>query len=150
MSARGRAAAPPEVRFWNYVQESGDCWLWTASVRPDGYGEFRVNGRLTRAHRFAYEQMVGPIPEGLILDHLCRVRRCVRPAHLDPVTFAVNSQRGASAHIIQTGRCIHGHVMDAGNTYIRPDTGQHLCRRCRADESRLRARRAASPQRKSA
>ena len=94
---RGKAADPPEVRFWRYVEQRRECWVWTASIRPNGYGEFRCNGRLTRAHRFAYEQMVGPVPEGLQLDHLCRNRACVNPEHLEPVTGSVNVQRGHEA-----------------------------------------------------
>ena len=97
MSTRGKAADPPEVRFWRYVEQRGECWIWTASIRPNGYGEFRCNGRLTRAHRFAFEQMVGPVPEGLQLDHLCRNRACVNPEHLEPVTGSVNVQRGLAA-----------------------------------------------------
>lgn len=138
MSARGRAAKPAHIRFWQYVDQSGDCWVWTASVRADGYGEFRVDGRLVRPHRFAYEQMVGPIPDGLVIDHLCRNRRCVNPSHLEPVTPLVNNQRGAHAHIINTGRCLRGHEMTPANTYTRPNTGQQMCRTCRADYARRR------------
>jgi hypothetical protein len=72
----------------------GHCWLWTAGLDPDGYGKFRAPGEQS-AYRWSYTYHVGPIPEGLELDHLCRVRRCVNPWHLDPVTRLVNILRAA-------------------------------------------------------
>ena len=87
-----RVTTPAEVRFWRHVDDTGTCWVWTASIRPDGYGEFRA-GRLVKAHRFAYEHLIGPVPDGLHLDHLCRNRACVNPEHLDPVPNAVNIRR---------------------------------------------------------
>lgn len=73
----------------------GPCWVWTAARHGKGYGMFSVDRkRKVRAHRFAYEMMVGPIPEGLDLDHLCRNRACVNPEHLEPVTRSVNLKRG--------------------------------------------------------
>lgn len=88
-----------EERFWAKVDRSGDCWRWTGALARGGYG-FAVVGsrddpqRYRNAHRFAYELSVGPIPEGLELDHLCRNRRCVNPAHLEPVTHSENMRRG--------------------------------------------------------
>lgn len=92
-------------RFWKYVvldEALGDgCWLWRGSLVQNGYGIFsyyRLGQKTSkRAHRFAYEALVGPIPEGLTLDHLCRVRRCVNPAHLEPVTIGDNIRRGVLA-----------------------------------------------------
>ena len=81
-------------RFWEKVDKTATCWLWRASIRNHGYGRIKVNGRAEQAHRVAYELLVGPIPEGLTLDHLCRVRLCVNPAHLEPVTQKVNIRRG--------------------------------------------------------
>lgn len=75
----------------------GGCWLWTARLNEHGYGNFWLLGKLSLAHRASYELHVGPIPEGLTLDHLCRVRRCVNPEHLEPVTQAENYQRGVAA-----------------------------------------------------
>ena len=80
-------------RFWAKVNKTETCWLWMATTNPKGYGRFR-DGKAVSAHRWAYEQVAGPIPEGLQLDHLCRVRNCVNPAHLEPVTGAVNQKRG--------------------------------------------------------
>lgn len=94
---------PSEVRFWSYVNikgpipdyapQLGPCWLWTGKIEETSYGRVSHRGRLEGAHRFAYELVVGPIPPGLHLDHLCRVPPCVNPAHLEPVTVAVNNQR---------------------------------------------------------
>lgn len=81
-------------RFWAKVDASGSCWMWTASTNGGGYGGFTIRGTRTGAHRYAYERMVGPIPEGMDLDHLCRNRRCVRPSHLEPVTRSENVARG--------------------------------------------------------
>jgi len=85
----------PDVRFWARVEVTKTCWLWTGSRSRDGYGKFEpATSVFYKAHRFAYETVVGPIPEGLTLDHLCRVRRCVNPDHLEPVTNQENLLRG--------------------------------------------------------
>lgn len=85
------------TRFWSKVDKRGadDCWLWTGALTT-GYGRFHVavGVPLVLAHRFAYEALVGRIPRGLDLDHLCRVRACVNPAHLEPVTRRNNLMRG--------------------------------------------------------
>ena len=99
----GDERLPP--RFWAKVRIGsipahrpglGPCWQWTASRDRDGYGRFLV-GKNLHAHRLAYETLVGPIPDGLESDHLCRNRPCVCPAHIEPVTHAVNKQRGVCA-----------------------------------------------------
>lgn len=72
----------------------GDCWQWTGSCDKDGYGKFRFNNRHFRAHRFVWELLVGPIPDGLVIDHLCRNTGCVNPDHLEPVTNEENLRRG--------------------------------------------------------
>jgi hypothetical protein len=79
--------------FWGMVEWSPGCWLWKQSTTTTGYGRYRVSGRNDPAHRVAYEYAVGPIPEGLVLDHLCRNKRCVNPAHLEPVTQHENILR---------------------------------------------------------
>ena len=89
------AARPLIERLFEkfYVDDNG-CWIWTAATVPAGYGIIAVtHGVLRRAHRLSYEFIVGPIPEGLDLDHLCRVRPCINPYHLEPVTRAENLNR---------------------------------------------------------
>jgi hypothetical protein len=92
-------ATPIQLRFWAKVDVRGpdECWLWTAGVNPYGYGAFWVRGVMRGAHRVSYEMAVGPIPDELQLDHICRVRRCVNPSHLEPVTQLENLRREASA-----------------------------------------------------
>ena len=120
-------------RFWAKVQKTGTCWLWTAALDTTGYGQFRINGILNRSHRVAYELVNGPIPEGMQLDHLCRVRHCVNPDHLEPVTHRVNSLRGTAPNVLlhHAGHCKHGHPFTKTNTYVRPN-GTRLCKACRA------------------
>ena len=76
------------------VDKATGCWLWTRALQPAGYGRISVNGRLIYTHRAAYEAFVGPIPEGMDIDHLCRVRSCCNPDHLEPVTRRENLLRG--------------------------------------------------------
>lgn len=82
----------PDLRFWNKVNKSDECWIWAGHKSPRGYGAFRFNGRVVRAHRYAWESSNGPIPEGLEIDHQCRVTSCVNPSHLKIVTRDENQQ----------------------------------------------------------
>ena len=86
-------ARPLADRFWEKVDKSGDCWLWTGAI-TNGYGVIHSGATHVFAHRAAYEMSVQPIPEGLVIDHLCRVPRCVNPSHLEAVTHAENVRRG--------------------------------------------------------
>ncbi len=82
-----------EQRFWEKVEKTETCWLWTAGCGRDGYGYFNASGSaMVGAHRVAYQWLVGPIPDGMQLDHTCHVRRCVNPAHLQPVTAQKNQE----------------------------------------------------------
>lgn len=126
-------------RFWSKVdfEGPGGCWLWTGFRNRDGYSRFSINNRQQQAHRLSYEQMVGPIPEGLQIDHLCRVRHCVNPDHLEPVTGAENVFRGDHWQRRKT-HCPQGHPYSGANLAIgvRGDGRTfRMCRECR----RLRA-----------
>lgn len=116
---------PLSERFWDRVDRTGECWPWLGHIRRDGYGSFPVNSQMRYAHRVAYELVVGPIPAGLELDHLCRNRRCVRPDHLEPVTHLENMRRGVRATTRAT-HCIRGHVLDYTDS-----KGKRGCRTCR-------------------
>jgi hypothetical protein len=105
------------------------CWTWRRYVTPEGYGRIVVGRKSTLAHRVSYEAHVGLIPAGMQLDHLCRNRACVNPAHLEPVTSQENSIRGLRARPPQT-HCCHGHPFDEENTY-RTRLGRRSCKACR-------------------
>lgn len=130
------------------VPELGPCWIWTASVDGRGYGQISKDGSPRRAHRVAYELLVGEIPDQHDLDHLCRVIRCINPAHLDPVSHRVNVLRGVSPQAINAAKthCPKGHEYTAANTYLGRGNGWRQCRACeRARQARLwRAKRAAA------
>ena len=117
----------PEERFWRKVDRSGDCWIWTGRIAPNGYGHFAVKDiRTTTAHRWAYEYTLGTIPAGHVLDHLCRTKACVRPDHLDPVPQRENLRRGQ--HNMNKTHCPRGHPYDEQNT--RHAAGRRHCRAC--------------------
>jgi hypothetical protein len=120
------------------------CWIWTAALN-DGYGVFWTGERNTYAHRFAYEQLVGEIPTGLQIDHLCRNRSCVNPEHMEPVTGRVNILRGYTFAAQQASRthCPEGHAFTEENTYRRGNHRECLkCRRRRAREAYWRTKEA--------
>lgn len=123
------------VRFWEKVYQGPECWLWTASLR-DGYGQFRVGDHVLRAPRLAYEMLVGPIPEGLVVHQNCGERRCVNPDHLEVLTQGdallrsdktLNSQHSAKTE------CQNGHPLSGPNLYVIPSTGYRQCRQCHKD-----------------
>ena len=126
-------AAPPVMKRARYVRPLEDyiekepnsgCWLWTAHVDRLGYGHVTRGGQNQRVHRVMYELAKGPIPEGLTIDHLCRVRSCVNPEHMEPVTQRVNVLRGEAnaAKNARKTHCQNGHefeVMENGWRYCR-------------------------------
>lgn len=88
-----RTATDPVKRFNKYVDKTDSCWVWTGFTRGKGYGGFQLPTGVVSAHRFAYETLVGPIPEGAQIDHVCMNKLCVNPKHLEPVTNEENQYR---------------------------------------------------------
>lgn len=139
-SFAGQKGLSEEERFWPKVVVTGFCWLWAARKSDSGHGLFSLSnhGRTVRAHRWAYESLVGPIPEGLDLDHLCRIRACVNPDHLEPVTRKENTLRGfgVTAIFSRQDYCTNGHsLLISENVYIRKD-GTRQCRVCKRERMR--------------
>ncbi len=121
------------MRFVSPEPNSG-CWLWTAGVGRGDYGRVRVGSLTQYAHRVSYELFRGPIPAGMVLDHLCRVHCCVNPAHLEAVTQWEYIRRGETAKaMLDKTHCPAGHPYSADNTYMH--RGRH-CRICRRDAVR--------------
>lgn len=125
-------------RFWSRVEVPVDgdgCWIWTGCKAGFGYGRPMYRGRSRSAHRIAYELLVGPIPAGLELDHLCRNPPCVNPAHLEPVTHQVNLLRGVSpvaVNVLKT-HCPKGHPYSGRNLKLgRSSKAGRQCRECKA------------------
>ena len=122
-----RAPLSPSARFWVKVErpgplpefcpDLGHCWMWVAGRNgEDSYGRFCISkGHVVYAHRFAYEEANGPIPEGLHIDHLCRVPSCVRATHLEAVVPAENTRRGLAGRLVT--HCPSGHAYDEANTH---------------------------------
>ena len=130
--AKGRLLPVPAVdRFWAKVNKTATCWLWTASCSSEGYGRINISGKSTYAHRWAYEQAHGPIPEGMHIDHLCRVRHCVNPEHMEVVTNRQNFTRGEhpNAKLHRSGHCKRGHPLTGSNVLVRQNGTRH-CRAC--------------------
>lgn len=128
-------------RFWSKVNKAGPipayrpdlgpCWLWVAGTNRKGYGQFWGSRHPVLAHRFAYEILVGPIPLGMTLDHLCRVRHCVNAGHLEPVPNGVNILRGTGIAVLNSKKthCPQKHPYDAKNTLLYQ--GRRYCRACK-------------------
>jgi hypothetical protein len=128
-----------------YRPDLGPCWLWTGS-KVEGYGKLKVEGAYKLAHRLVFECHGGPIAHGMQLDHLCRVRHCVNPSHLEQVTQTVNIMRGMSPIAINARKthCSHGHLLEGGNVRIVRD-GSRECVTCRKEiRKRWRSRRKAA------
>lgn len=127
-----KTKTPEAERFWPRVRKGSGCWLWIGRRDTWGYGVFvNADGVGVGAHRFAYELVVGSVPEGKQLDHLCRIQACVRPDHLEPVTARENQIRSNSPTGVNARRthCIRGHPFDDRNTIIQSD-GHRNCRAC--------------------
>ena len=99
-----------DERFWEKVEKTLTCWIWTANRHPKGYGKFSINGKSTPAHHYSYSQINGPVPKGLDLMHLCDNPPCVNPDHLRPGTRSENMR-----HAVEVGRCL------GANTVLNPN-----------------------------
>lgn len=131
------------LRFFAFVEDgpieqhmSTPCWLWMSNTNALGYGRFSVvrdgTRRMIAAHRWAYERFVGPIPDGLVLDHLCLVKNCVNPNHLEAVTQPENARRAprnATTVNLRKTHCPEGHPFSGPNLYVSP-RGWRYCRKC--------------------
>lgn len=120
------------------IDESCGCWVWTANIAGKGYGRMALNGKDYYAHRFSYETYVGEIPDGLVIDHLCRNRLCVNPDHLEPVTNKENLLRGDTiiARCAKATHCPRGHEYSSRNTRV-DKRGKRACRACDREYQRL-------------
>lgn len=118
-------------RLSQNVRPEGECLRWTGAHTPTGYGQMRIGGIVMGVHRVAYKLSRGLIPEGMEVDHLCRVRDCVNPDHLEAVTHRENLRRSMNPHLrFDVTECIEGHPLSGDNLYRYPD-GRRQCRTCR-------------------
>jgi hypothetical protein len=139
----------PAVRFWAKVDrpglDPGVCWLWTGSLHPSGYGQFGLGRTTVRVHRWVYEWFYGePIGEGMVIDHICMVRRCVNPWHLREVTRAVSNVENTNTFAGVNARkthCPRGHEYNA--VYMKDGRPSRVCNVC---TYLLRKQRSLSPQ----
>lgn len=117
-------------RFWSKVEPepNSGCWLWTAACYENGYGAFKFDGRTRLVHRISYMALIGVISPGLQVDHLCRVRCCVNPAHMEPVTSRVNLLRGVGFSAVNSQKTVAacGHPFNSS----RYEKGRIRCRIC--------------------
>ena len=135
-----------ESRFWAKVAKSDGCWLWIGKTNRGGYGQAYDHRGSSKgrhqalAHRMAYELAIGPIPDGLTLDHLCRTRACVRPDHLRPCTIGENLRApGATTFQARNAaktRCKRGHELAGENLSVN-NRGQRVCLTCYRERKRL-------------
>jgi hypothetical protein len=141
------APAPPPLveRFWSNVDASGDCWEWTGRTGLNGYGRFQNGQRANMAHRWAWEHLVGQIPEGMQIDHLCRNHPCVNPDHLRVVTPLENAAAGYGIirANLQKTHCPKGHPLTPGNLVRRRNRTHRYCLTCKRASNREVMRRLA-------
>ena len=134
-TSRGKPTA--RERLLAKVDTTGTCWLWTGFIADNGYGGFSIGYSRVSAHRASYELFVGPIPEGLVIDHLCRVRHCVNPDHLEAVTQSVNVSRGSNFNRDKT-HCPQGHEYTPENVIRKTVDGGRSCRTCNREKCNAR------------
>lgn len=142
-----RIAISPVERFWSHVDkngpipehrpELGNCWIWTGARLANGYGVITVAGKSLKAHRFSYEHFVGPIPDDLVPDHLCRNHPCVNYDHLEPVTTRENLLRGIGFAATNSSKthCPYGHPYSGDNLHVMANR-RRVCRACKREKTR--------------
>jgi hypothetical protein len=129
--------------FWSKVKKGKYCWLWTGFCNDRGYGQFHVpmgDGRPINAHRFAYEELHGPVSRQLDIHHICKNKRCVNPMHLEPVTRKEHPDSAPSVQRAKT-HCPQGHAYSTENTWLHPQEKSRHCRMCNRLRARARVRR---------
>lgn len=136
-----RRTLEERLQYFIEPEPNTGCWIWWASPDGSGYGQLMIAGKMHKVHRLMYERHRGPIPEGYTLDHLCRVRCCVNPAHLEPVTKKENIHRGIgiAARNAKKTHCPRGHPFSGENLFITV-TGSRWCRTCMRDASRRQSK----------
>jgi hypothetical protein len=118
-------------RILSRIEKTDTCWLWRGAIKENGYGKTSWEGKPAYSHRVVYTQLVGPIPEGLEIDHLCKVRNCVRPEHL-----RVTDRSGNNSNRTLKTHCKNGHELVGDNVAIRGDNGGRRCRACTRETGR--------------
>lgn len=129
--------------FYSQIEITNNCWNWTGKLDSDGYGLSQdlkniIGFKTNRAHRVAYYIAVKDLISGLTIDHLCRNRRCVNPAHLEEVTNVENVLRGENFTAINARKthCYNGHPFNEANTYNPPNAKARICRICQTNNNR--------------
>jgi len=133
-----RRRAHPIVghQYWITLKpEHGGCWIWNGALDRDGYG--RTVYGFKQAHRVMYEEQVGPIPEGMEIDHLCNVRSCVNPEHLEAVTRGENERR-KNERRREPGKCINGHELAETQRWRKNNPQRWWCTSCEQERSQRR------------
>jgi len=119
------------------IPEAG-CWIWTRTTNRGGYGQYSTDGRTYLAHRLTYETLVSAIPDGLVIDHLCRTPSCVNPDHLEPVTTKENLRRGVGVNGVNSRKtlCHKGHPLELQSA-VNGNRGWRYCPKCKREKAQI-------------